>query len=129
VATQDPELRKKFSGKPEFVENFFRFLAEEVRGLLAELGFRTVDDMVGRVDMLDMKPAVDHWKASGVDLANVLHPPAVTGDAARHQTHAQDHGLDDILDRQIIAAAWPAIEGKRPVNCLPDSETRTGRPA
>jgi glutamate synthase (ferredoxin) len=66
--------------------------------------------------MLDMKPALDHWKASGVDLANVLHPPAVAGDAARHQTHAQDHGLDDILDRQIIAAAWPAIEGKRPVN-------------
>ncbi|HEU4935098.1 MAG TPA: glutamate synthase large subunit, partial [Vicinamibacterales bacterium] len=116
VATQDPELRKKFSGKPEFVENFFRFLAEEVRELMAELGFRTVDEMVGRVDRLDMKPALDHWKASGVDLANVLREPAVAANAARHQTRDQDHGLDEILDRQIIAAAWPAIEGKRSVS-------------
>jgi len=115
VATQDPELRKKFAGKPEFVENFFRFLAEEVRELMAELGFRTIDEMVGRVDCLDMKPAVDHWKASGVDLANVLQQPAVSADAVRHQTRSQDHGLDEILDRQIIAAAWPAIEGKRSV--------------
>jgi len=116
VATQDPELRKKFSGKPEFVENFFRFLAEEVRELMAELGFRTIDEMVGRVDRLDMKPAVDHWKASGVDLSNVLRAPAVAADAVRHQTRSQDHGLDDILDRQIIAAAWPAVEGKRSVS-------------
>jgi len=116
VATQDPELRKKFSGKPEFVENFFRFLAEEVRELMAELGFRTVDEMIGRVDRLDMKPALDHWKASGVDLANVLREPAVAANAARHQTRKQDHGLDEILDRQIIAAAWPAIEGKRSVS-------------
>ena len=116
VATQDPELRKKFSGKPEFVENFFRFLAEEVRELMAELGFRTIDEMVGRVDKLDMKPALDHWKASGVDLSNVLRAPAVAAEATRHQTRLQDHGLDDILDRQIIAAAWPAIEGKRSVS-------------
>ena len=115
VATQDPELRKKFSGKPEFVENFFRFLAEDVRELMAELGFRTIDEMVGRVDRLDMKPALDHWKAAGIDLSNVLHPPAVAADAHRHQTRGQDHGLDEILDRQIISAAWPAIEGKRPV--------------
>jgi glutamate synthase (NADPH/NADH) large chain len=115
VATQDPELRKKFSGKPEFIENFFRFLAEEVRELMAELGFRTIDEMVGRVDRLNMKPALDHWKASGVDLSNVLRAPAVAADATRYQTRSQDHGLDEILDRQIIAAAWPAIEGKRPV--------------
>ena len=116
VATQDPELRKKFSGKPEFVENFFRFLAEEVRELMAELGFRTIDEMIGRVDRLDMKPALDHWKASGVDLANVLRAPDVAADATRHQTRKQDHGLDDILDRQIIAAVWPALEGKRSVS-------------
>jgi glutamate synthase (NADPH/NADH) large chain len=115
VATQDPELRKKFSGKPEFVENFFRFLAEDVREIMAELGFRSIDEMVGRVDRLDMKPALDHWKASGVDLSNVLHQPAVSPDAVRHQTQGQNHGLEEILDRQIIAAAWPAIEGKRPV--------------
>ncbi len=115
VATQDPELRKKFSGKPEFIENFFRFLAEEVRELMAELGFRTVDEMVGRVDRLDMKPALDHWKAAGIDLSNVLHQPAVAPGAARCQTRDQDHGLDEILDRHIIAAAWPAIEGRRPV--------------
>jgi glutamate synthase (NADPH) large chain len=116
VATQDPELRKKFSGKPEFVENFFRFLAEEVRELMAELGFRTIDEMIGRVDKLDMKPALNHWKASGVDLSNVLREPAVSAEAPRYQTRSQDHGLDDILDRQIIAAAWPAIEGKRSVS-------------
>ena len=91
VATQDPELRKKFSGKPEFIENFFRFLAEDVRELMAELGFRTIDEMVGRVDRLDMKPALDHWKAAGIDLSNVLHQPAVAAGAARYQTHGQDH--------------------------------------
>jgi glutamate synthase domain-containing protein 2/glutamate synthase domain-containing protein 1/glutamate synthase domain-containing protein 3 len=115
VATQDPELRKKFAGKPEFIETFFRFLAEEVRELMAELGFRTIDEMVGRVDRLDTKPALDHWKAAGVDLSNVLREPAVAADAVRHQTKSQDHGLADILDRQIIAAAWSAIEGKRSV--------------
>ncbi|MFL6280934.1 MAG: glutamate synthase large subunit, partial [Vicinamibacterales bacterium] len=115
VATQDPELRKKFSGKPEFVEQFFRFLAEEVRELMAELGFRTVDEMVGRVDRLDVKPALDHWKAAGLDLSNVLREPAVAPNAIRRQVRSQDHGLDDILDRQIVASAWPAIEGRRSV--------------
>ena len=82
IATQDPELRKKFTGKPEFVENYFRFVAEEVRELMAELGFRTVDEMVGRVDRLEMrKPAVDHWKAAGVDLSQVLHAPDVADGA------------------------------------------------
>jgi glutamate synthase (NADPH/NADH) large chain len=115
VATQDPELRKKFSGKPEFLENFFRFLAEEVRELMAELGFRTIDEMVGRADCLDVKPAVDHWKAAGVDLSNVLRRPDVALDATRRQVRAQDHGLDNILDRELIAAALPAIERKQPV--------------
>ena len=115
VATQDPELRKKFSGKPEFVENFFRFLAEEVRELMAELGFRTVDDMVGRSDRLDVTPAVDHWKAAGVDLSQVLHQPPVPAGALRRQVRSQDHGLDDVLDRTIIRLASAAIEHREPV--------------
>ena len=78
IATQDPELRKKFTGKPEFVENFFRFVAEEVRELMAELGFRTVDEMVGRVDRLEMRQAIEHWKAAGVDLSQVLLAPDVS---------------------------------------------------
>ena len=72
VATQDPELRKLFSGKPEFVENFFRFVAEDVREIMAQLGFRTIDEMIGRVDRLDVRPAVDHWKAAGIDLSQIL---------------------------------------------------------
>jgi glutamate synthase (NADPH/NADH) large chain len=115
VATQDPELRKKFSGKPEFVENFFRFLAEEVRELMAELGFRTVDEMVGRTDRLDVRPAVDHWKAAGVDLSQILHQlPALAG-AARRQMRSQEHGLDAVLDRAIIASASAALERLEPV--------------
>src|SRR5205085_12404275 len=75
VATQDPELRKKFSGKPEFVENYFRFVAQEVRELMAQLGFRTMDEMIGRVDRLDTHYAVDHWKAKGLDLSKILERP------------------------------------------------------
>ena len=83
VATQDPELRKKFNGKPEFVENYFRFVAEDVRELMAELGFRTMDEMIGRVDRLETKPAVDHWKAKGVDLSKILYQPEVPESASR----------------------------------------------
>ena len=115
VATQDPELRKKFNGKPEFVENFFRFLAEEVRELMAELGFRTIDEMVGRADRLNVKPALDHWKAGGVDLTSVLHQVASLEDRPRRQTRKQEHGLEEVLDRTIIASAAPALEGQQPV--------------
>ncbi len=115
VATQDPELRKKFSGKPEFVENFFRFLAEDVRELMAQLGFRTIDDMVGRVDRLDVRPAVDHWKASGVDLSGILHEASSPQRSARRCVRSQDHGLDDVLDRTIIRSASAALEHKEPV--------------
>jgi glutamate synthase domain-containing protein 3 len=115
VATQDPELRKKFSGKPEFVENFFRFLAQDVREMMAELGFRTIDEMVGRTDRLDLRPALAHWKAAGVDLSNILEQPASLAGATRRQTRSQEHGLDDILDRTIIALASPAIERREPV--------------
>ena len=87
IATQDPELRKKFTGKPEFVQNYFRFVAEEVRELMAELGFRTVDEMVGRVDRLEMRQAIAHWKAGGVDLSQILVAPDVPADAVRRRIH------------------------------------------
>ena len=85
IATQDPELRKKFNGKPEFVENFFKFIAEEVRELMAALGFRTMDEMIGRVDVLDTRPALDHWKAHGLDLSAILYDPPCRGRASAAQ--------------------------------------------
>jgi glutamate synthase (ferredoxin) len=115
VATQDPELRKKFSGKPEFVENYFRFVAQDVRELMAELGFRTMDEMIGRADLLETKPALDHWKAKGVDLSRVLHQPDVAQDAGRRRVRAQEHGLERALDVDLIARASRAIEHKEPV--------------
>ncbi|MGE3488710.1 MAG: glutamate synthase large subunit [Vicinamibacterales bacterium] len=115
IATQDPELRKTFAGKPEFVENFFRFIAQEVRELMAELGFRTVDEMVGRAECLDFAPAKDHWKARGVDLTQLLHVPELPAGAARRATCRQDAGLDRVLDRQIIEQAAPALEHGSPV--------------
>ena len=110
VATQNPELRKKFSGKPEFVVNFFEFIAEEVRELMASLGFRTVEEMVGRVELLDTKVAIDHWKASGLDISPILAVPDNRYGQTLHQSVSQDHGLDVALDQQLIAAAAPALE-------------------
>jgi glutamate synthase (NADPH) large chain len=115
VATQDPELRAKFNGKPEFVENYFRFVAEDVRELMASLGFRTVDEMVGRADRLNVKPALDHWKAAGVDLSRILHLPDVPASASRRRIREQDHGLAGVLDHTIIAAASAALEHREPV--------------
>ena len=103
VATQDPELRKKFNGKPEFVVNFFRFIAEEVREYMAQLGFRTIDEMIGRVDRLNFKKAVDHWKAKGLDFSAILYQPAVAADAPRRKVVEQDHGLAAALDNELIA--------------------------
>ena len=105
IATQDPELRKQFQGQPEHVINFFFFIAEQVRQYMAELGFRTVDEMVGRVDMLDVEPAVDHWKATGrrgLDFSAILYNPPVPSRVARRCVHAQDHGLEQALDHQIL---------------------------
>ena len=115
VATQNPELRKKFAGRPEFVVNFFEFIATEVRELLAEMGFRSMVEAVGRVEMLDVADAVDHWKASGLDLTPILHLPPVAPDTARHQTEHQDHGLDRALDQMLIQLAEGALEDSRPV--------------
>jgi glutamate synthase (NADPH) large chain len=115
IATQDPELRKKFQGQPEHVINFFFFLAEQVRQYMAQMGFRTVDEMVGRVDMLEVQPAVDHWKARGIDLSAILYNPAVPGRVARRCVQTQDHGLEQALDHQLIEQARPALENLTPV--------------
>jgi glutamate synthase (NADPH/NADH) large chain len=107
VATQNPELRKKFSGKPEFVETFFEYIAEEVREILAQLGFRTLEEAIGHVEYLDTRKAVDHWKASGLNLEPLLVRPDV--DSALHNTVKQDHGLDAALDNRLIELAQPAL--------------------
>jgi glutamate synthase (NADPH) large chain len=116
VATMDPRLRAKFSGTPEFVETFFRFVATEVREHLAALGLRSLEEAVGRVDLLDTRRAVEHWKADGLDLAPVLHAPAgVPADAPRHRTVAQDHGLEKALDQTLIQMSGDALERGEPV--------------
>ena len=115
IATQNPELRKRYSGKPEFVENYFRFVAQEVRELMAQLGFRTMDEMIGRSDRLDMKSAVDHWKARGVDLSSILYQPDVPPTVGRYCTEPQDHGLDQALDNTLIERCREAIDHRTPV--------------
>jgi glutamate synthase (ferredoxin) len=115
IATQDPELRKTFTGTPEFVENFFRFIAEDVRELMAELGFRTLDEMVCRAECLEVTPATDHWKAKGLDLSPLLHVPEMPPGVARHAVSRQESGLDHVLDRKIIADAAGALARRTPV--------------
>src|SRR5262245_33551130 len=102
VATQDPALRQNFTGKPEFVTNFFRFVAEEVREYMARMGFRTLDEMIGRVDRLDVRPAVEHWKARGLDLSTILFEPLMPAEVARRRVTAQDHGLERSLDASTL---------------------------
>ena len=116
VATQDPELRKQFSGKPEFVENFFRFIAEEVREYMAQLGFRTMDEMIGQVDRLNFSPAIDHWKARGLDYSAILHDPALPKGSPRRSLVSQDHGLGFALDNELIGACREALEHRKPVS-------------
>ena len=116
IATQKPELRAKFSGKPEFVVTFFEYIAEEVREHLAALGLRSLDEAVGRVDLLDTDAAVSHWKAAGLDLSSVLAEPDVAPETVRHQTRLQDHGLEKALDHQFLAACAPALESQTPVS-------------
>jgi glutamate synthase domain-containing protein 2/glutamate synthase domain-containing protein 1/glutamate synthase domain-containing protein 3 len=115
IATQDPVLRARFKGQPEHVINFFFFLAEQVRAHMAKLGFRTVDEMVGRVDKIDAALADTHWKAKGIDLSSILYAPTLPSRVARRKVQAQDHGLDAALDHALIEKAAPALESKTPV--------------
>ncbi|HUS06755.1 MAG TPA: glutamate synthase large subunit [Bryobacteraceae bacterium] len=115
IATQDANLRKKFTGQPENVINFFFYIAEEVRDLMAQLGFRTMDQMIGRVDMIEMVDAIEHWKARGLDYSSILYNPQVPSRVGRRCTMAQDHGLDLALDYQLIDHAREAIDSKTPV--------------
>lgn len=116
VATQDPELRKRFTGEPEHVVNFFTFMAEEVREIMASLGFRTINEMIGRREALDVRPAVDHWKAHGVDVTRLLAPVKPADGVAVYNCETQDHGLDKALDHQLIKQAKDAIENGTPVS-------------
>jgi len=110
IATQDPVLRARFTGQPEHVINFFFFIAEQMRQHMAKLGFRTVDEMVGRVDKIDTALVDSHWKAKGIDLSSILYAPELPSRVARRCVHKQDHGLDQALDHALIAAAKPALE-------------------
>lgn len=111
VATQDPALRKNFSGKPEYVVNFMRFVAQELREIMAQLGFRTLNEMVGRCDVLEANKAIDHWKAQGLDFTNILHQPKVGLNVGRYCTEAQDHGLEKSIDMtRLLDLCQPAIE-------------------
>jgi glutamate synthase (NADPH/NADH) large chain/glutamate synthase (ferredoxin) len=110
VATQDPVLRKKFAGKPEHVVNYFFFVAEEARQIMAQLGLRKFDDLVGRSDLLDMSKGVSHWKARGLDFSRLFHQPAVPNDVPRLHVMSQDHGLDKALDVRLIEKSRAALE-------------------
>jgi glutamate synthase (NADPH/NADH) large chain/glutamate synthase (ferredoxin) len=110
VATQDPVLRRKFSGKPEHVVNYFFFIAEELRQIMAQLGFKSMQDMIGQAQLLDMKKGLEHWKASGLDFSRLLFSPEVPADVPRYHAHNQDHGLDKALDHRLIEKSKAAIE-------------------
>ncbi|MHC5067274.1 MAG: glutamate synthase large subunit [Planctomycetota bacterium] len=110
VATQDPELRKYYAGKPEYVVNYFQMMAEGIRELLAEVGVRSIDELIGRTELLEMNEAIKHWKSQGLDYSGILAKPDVGPDIATRKVQEQDHGIDDILDRDLIAAAAPALE-------------------
>lgn len=119
VATQNPELVRKFSGKPEFVENFFKYIAEEVREYMAELGFRTVDEMIGQVDRLETRKAIDHWKAQGLDFSNILYKAEPRPGDALYCVNEQDHGLDESLDMTtILPLCKDALENRKPVDII-----------
>jgi len=115
IATQNPELRKKFVGQPEHVINYFFFVAEELRNIMAKLGFRKVDEMIGRTDMLKQRTNVNHWKAGKVDLSAILHQIPVGVKDTPYCTQKQDHGLDEQIDHKLIAESKDALELKKAV--------------
>lgn len=110
MATQDPVLRAKFQGKPEYVVNYFFFVAEEARQIMAQLGIRTFDELIGRVDLLDKSKAITHWKAKGLNFSRIFYQPEVSASEPRYQVTVQDHGLEKALDHKLIAQAKAAIE-------------------
>jgi glutamate synthase domain-containing protein 3 len=110
IATQDPTLRKKFAGKPEHVVNYFFFIAQEVRELMAQLGIRRFADLIGRSELLDTKRGIEHWKARGLDFSRIFHTPQMPNEVARYRCEAQDHGLSKALDNRLIELASPALE-------------------
>jgi len=116
IATQDPELRKRFAGKPESLINYFFFIAEHLRQIMAQMGFRTVNEMVGRMDRLDPDKAIDHWKAKGLDLTPMLQIPEVSENVATYCQGSQDHGLDQALDHQLIELSKAALENRERVD-------------
>ncbi len=116
VATQDPVLRRKFTGKPEHVVNYFFFVAEEVRELMAQLGVRRFDELIGRTDLLDMRKGVSHWKAKGLDFSKIFYMPDMPEDVARYHSETQDHGLDKALDQRLIELAQPALQRREAVS-------------
>jgi glutamate synthase domain-containing protein 2/glutamate synthase domain-containing protein 1/glutamate synthase domain-containing protein 3 len=124
VATQDPVLRKKFAGRPEHVVNYFFFVAEEARQIMAQLGIRSIDQLIGRADLLDMRKGLAHWKAKGLDFGRVFHQPKLGPEVARYQVEEQDHRLDKALDVQLIEKCRPAIERGEKVQIL--QEVRNG---
>ena len=113
-------LRKRFSGKAEHVVTFFHYIANEVREYLAQLGFRSIEEAVGHAEVLDMAPAIDHWKSQGLDLSPVLHQVDIDDDAPLRRTTEQDHALDDALDNQLIASATASLRNGTPVRLLLD---------
>ena len=115
VATQDPELRKRFTGQPEHVVNYFFMVAEDVRQWMAKLGFRNLNELIGRSDLLDMNPALTHWKNHGLDFSRIFHKPVADANTAIYQTETQDHGLAHALDHELIAQAKPALDNAQPV--------------
>jgi glutamate synthase (NADPH/NADH) large chain len=115
VATQDPTLRRRFSGQPEHVVNYFFFVAEEVRRIMAQLGVRKFDELIGRTDLLDMKKGIEHWKAKGLDFSRIFHMPPVPADVARSHREAQDHALEKALDHKLVEQAKAALEHKHKV--------------
>jgi glutamate synthase (ferredoxin) len=121
VATQNPELRKKFVGDPDHVVNFMRFIAREMREHMAELGFRTINEMIGRTECLEMRAAVDHWKAKGLDYSAILYQPKAGPEVGRYCQIAQNHGLENALDNQVLLdLAVPALEHKEKVKATLD---------
>ena len=118
VATQDPVLRRRFAGKPEHVVNYFFFVADEVRQLMAQLGVRTFDELIGRTEFLDMRRGIEHWKAQGLDFSRVFYNPPMPADVARRQVETQDHRLERALDHVLIEKARPALESGEKVSFI-----------